>query len=305
VVGEKWIDLLEPTRDELEKVLPAQLHDSALDLLCAPAQHEDEPRPKLESHGNYVFGVLLVAVAVPEEDTVFYQEVDVVLTREQLITVRKAPEGRPPYDPSQAREACRDEEEVGMVVYHLVDDIAERYLDLVDALNDEIDELEDHVEDWPSERIRVRVSALRHDLLHIRRTLAPTRDAVRHVVDNRLEFAGEELFTHDVELSFGAAYDKLLRASDGLELSRDLVAGVRDYNQAKIANDQNDTTKRLAIIATIFLPISWLTGFFGQNFGYLTGTIEPRAWAFWGLGIGLEVVAVLAIFYYFRRQHWL
>src|SRR5262249_42066104 len=105
--------------------------------------------------------------------------------------------------------------------------------------------------------------------------------------------------------SFGAAYDKLMRAADGLELSRDLVAGVRDYNQAKIANDQNDIMKRLAIIATIFLPISWLTGFFGQNFGYLTGTIEPPQWAFWVLGIGLELVAVIAIFYYFRRQRWL
>src|SRR5438552_17020082 len=98
------------------------------------------------------------------------------MTHDQLVTVRKTPEGRPPYDPSEARAACRDEEDVAMVVYHLVDDIAERYLDLVDALNDEIDELEDHVESWPSERIRTRISALRHDLLHIRRTLAPTRD---------------------------------------------------------------------------------------------------------------------------------
>ena len=72
MVGQNWIDLLEPTRDELEKVLPADVHDRALEQLCAPAQHEDEPRPKLEGHGDYVFGVLLVAVAVPEEDTVFY-----------------------------------------------------------------------------------------------------------------------------------------------------------------------------------------------------------------------------------------
>src|SRR5205085_9197559 len=113
------------------------VHDRALEQLCAPAQHEDEPRPKLESHGDYVFGVFLVAVAVPDEDTVFYQEVDLVMTRERLVTVRKAAEGRPPYDPSEARAACRAEEDVAMVVYHLVDDIAERFLDLVDALNDE------------------------------------------------------------------------------------------------------------------------------------------------------------------------
>ena len=142
----------------------------------------------------------------------------------------------------------------GMIAYHLVDDIAERFLDLVDDLNEEIDELEDHVEEWERRaRSATRLSALRHDMLHIRRTLAPTRDAVREVVDNRIEFDGDEVFTHDVELNFGNAYDKLLRAADDLELARDLVAGVRDYHQAKIANDQNEVMKRLTVIASILL----------------------------------------------------
>jgi Mg2+ and Co2+ transporter CorA len=118
-----------------------------------------------------------------------------------LVTVRKTPpNGRPPYDISPAQDACRPEEGIGIIVYHLVDDVAERYLDLIDQLNDEIDELEDHVEDLPNDRIRERLSRLRHDLLHIRRTLSPTRDAVRAVVDNRIEFEGDEVFPHDVEL---------------------------------------------------------------------------------------------------------
>src|SRR5205085_7208782 len=101
--------------------------------------------------------------------------------------------------------------------------------------------------------IRDRISSLRHDLLHIRRTLAPTRDAIRRVVDNRLHLEGEEPFTHDIELNFADAYDKLLRASDGLELSRDLLAGVRDYHQAKISNDQNEVMKRLTMVASLLL----------------------------------------------------
>src|SRR5204862_3124672 len=194
---------------------------------------------------------------------------------------------------------------LGMIVYHLVDDIAERYLDLIDDLNDEIDELEEHVEEWSSEQIRSRLSTLRHDVLHIRRTLAPTRDAVREVVDNRIEFAGEEVFTHDVELSFGGAYDKLLRATDGLDLSRDLVAGVRDYHQAKIANDQNEVMKRLAVIATVFLPLAVLTGFFGQNFAYLVNAVEPREWVFWAVGVGFEVGAAIGLFLLIKARHWL
>jgi magnesium transporter len=238
-VVDRWIDLLDPTPAELSARVPGGVHSTALEQLLSPARHDDEPRPKLESHGDYVFGVFLVAVAVEDQGELYYQEVDLVLTRDLLVTVRKTPDGgRSPYDTEPAKAACRSDESLGMIVYRLVDDIAERYLDLIDALNDEIDALEDHVEDWPSERVRERLSELRHDLLHIRRTLSPTRDAVRAVVDNRIELEGDEVFTHDVELSFGASYDKLLRALEGLELSRDLVAGVRDYHQAKVANDR-------------------------------------------------------------------
>jgi magnesium transporter len=303
--GNRWIDLLDPTREELAAQLPREVHDRAVEQLLAPAQHEDEPRPKLESQGDYVFGIFLVPVVVAEEGAVFYQEIDVVMTRDVLVTVRKTPaDGRLPWDPEPAREACRDQDNVAMIAYHLVDEIAEGFLDLVDDVNTEIDELEDHVEEWSAERVRSRLSSLRHDLLHIRRTLAPTRDAVREVVDNRIEFSGDEVFTHDVELNFGNAYDKLLRAADNLELARDLVAGVRDYHQAKIANDQNDVMNRLAVLATVFLPLTFLTGFFGQNFSYLVLHIETGKAVFWGLGVGLELAAALGLFLLIRWRRW-
>ena len=75
-------------------------------------------------------------------------------------------------------------------------------------------------------------------MLNIRRTLSPLRDAIRQVVDDRIDFEGDEVFTREVELNFAAVYDKLLRATDGIDLARDLVAGARDYHQAKGANDQ-------------------------------------------------------------------
>jgi magnesium transporter len=304
--GDPWIDLLDPTREELEARLPAAVHDRALEQLLAPAQHADEPRPKLESQGDYVFGVLLVPVAIKEDDSIFYQEVDLVITREVVLTVRKTPApGKPPWDPKPAMAACRVDENVAMIAYHLVDDVAECFLDLIDDVNEEIDELEDHVEDWDAERIRTRLSSLRHDVLHIRRTLAPTRDAMREVVDNRIEFEGDEVFTHDVELSFGTAYDKLLRAADNLEFARDLIAGVRDYQQAKIANDQNDVMKRLAVIATIFLPLTFLTGYFGQNFSYLVLHIEPGIGPFLILGVTVQLAAAVGLFLLIKMKRWL
>jgi magnesium transporter len=302
-VGSRWIDLLDPGREELEAQLPAAVHERALEQLLAPALHEDEPRPKLEPQGDYVFGVLLVPVLVRDDDEVFYQEIDLVITRERIVTVRKTPgDGRPPWDPGRARAACREEDNVAKVAYHLVDDVAESFLDLVDGVNDAIDDLEDHVEDWPSERIRMRLSSLRHDMLHIRRTLAPTRDAVREVIDNRVELEGDEVFTHEVELDFGNAYDKLLRAADNLELARDLLSGVRDYHQAQIANEQNDVMKKLTAIASILLLPTLIVGLYGQNFR----NIPELHWG-WGYywSLGLIAVTSLAQILYFRRKRWL
>jgi magnesium transporter len=299
----RWIDLLDPTAETLQERLPAAVHDRALEQLLAPAQHEDEPRPKLESHGDYVFGVLLAPLLLTENDELVYQEVDLVITRDVLVTVRKTPEGgKPPWDPESARASCREDDSVAMVAYHLIDDVAERFLDLIDGVNDEIDDLEDHVENWPSEQIRTRLSSLRHDMLHIRRTLGPTRDAVREVIDNRVEFGGPEVFTHDVELDFGNAYDKLLRAADNLELARDLLSGVRDYHQAQIANEQNDVMKRLTAIASILLLPTLIVGLYGQNFR----NIPELHWG-WGYywSLGLIAVTSLGQILYFRRKGWL
>jgi magnesium transporter len=176
-------------------------------------------------------------------------------------------------------------------------------LDLVDALNDEIDELEEGIETWSSAQVRRRISDLRHDLLHVRRTLAPTRDAVRAIVDRRVDVGeGPEVLPRDVELNFSDAYDKLLRATDGLDLSRDLLASARDYSQAKIANDQNEVVKRLTVIASILLVPTFIVGLYGQNFRH----IPELAWGFgywWSWGwIILTTILQLA---FFRWLGWI
>jgi magnesium transporter len=300
----EWIDLIDPSPEELREKLPRKVQASALELLLAPARHADEPRPTLQAHGDYIFGVFLIAVAVPEDDRVFYQEIDVVVTRDIILSVSKTPPNEHPYDPRPAREACHPDDEGGMMLYRLVDDIAEHYLDLVDALDGEIDELEDSVEAAPPQLTRTRLSDLRHDLLHIRRTLSPTRDAVRRVVDNVIEVEqGPEVFPHEVEIAFNSAYDKLLRAFDGLELSRDLIASVRDYLQAKIANDQNEVMKRLTVIASLLLLPTFIVGLYGQNFQHHFPEIHWRLGYLWSWG--LIIVTTIAQLWFFRRKKWI
>jgi magnesium transporter len=301
----EWIDLLDPTEQALHEALPREIHDRALEQLLRPTRHDDEPRPRLEGHDHYVFGVFLVPIAIREEDRVFYQEVDLIATRERLITVRKTPERGFPVDVAAAQEAVANEPDatVGLMVYRLADSIAEYFLDLIDALDDEIDELEDGIEKWTAGQIRTRISALRHDLLHVRRTVAPTRDAIRRIVDRRIDVGeGPELLPREIELDFADVYDKLLRAVDGLDLSRDLLASARDYHQAKIANDQNEVTKRLTVIASVLLVPTFIVGLYGQNFHH----IPELGWSFgywWSWGwIVLTTILQLA---FFRWLGWI
>ena len=304
-----WTDLLDPSEEELRRHVPRDLHAGALAQLLAPATREGAVRPTLQGHRDYVFGVLLVAVAVRDEDRLFYQEVGLVLTREQVVTVRKTPPGEEPFDSEPVRAACERREQVapGMIVYHLVDEVAERYIDVLDDIDAEIDELENHVDDWPNERTRDRLSSLRRDLLQLRRTLAPTRDAVRGVMDGRVDLEGRALFTREVfpdeiEREFGSVYDKLLRATELLELARDLLAAVRDYHQSVITTEQNDVTKKLTVVASLLLLPTFIVGVYGQNFDHM-----PEL--HWRLGYVFSwAIVVLTTFLqlaFFRWRRWI
>jgi magnesium transporter len=123
------------------------------------------------------------------------------------------------------------------------------------------------------------------------------------VLDDRVELDGEvSLFPRDIELHFADAYDKLLRATDGLDLARDLLAGVRDFHQAEIANDQNEVMKRLTVVASVLLVPTFIVGLYGQNFKHVPelGWTQGYLWSW-----GLIVVTTALQLWYFRRKRWI
>jgi len=300
----RWIDLLDPSREELLAEAPVHLHRRAVERLVAEARGDQEPRPTLEPHGDYVFGVLLIPVGVPEEDRAFYQEIDLVLTPEVTLTVRKTPPGERPFDLRPLEQACdaHGSPTSGVIAYYLVDEVAERYLEIIDLLDIEIDELENGIESWPSERVRKRLSELRRDVLQIRRTLTPTRDAVRRIIDGRVDVGEDAVFDRSLELDFAEAYDRLLRATESLDVSRDLISSARDYHQSKVSQEQNEVVKRLTAIASLVLIPTFLVGVYGQNFDHMPELHWKLGYAFsWAL-IVLTTVAQLA---FFRWKKWI
>jgi magnesium transporter len=294
----EWIDLLDPDRAAIGQALPTGIDDDVIARLLAPFVHDDEPRPRLAGRKTYVFGVLVTPIVLTEQDEVFFQEVDFVATRERVVTVRKTTPHCLPFtlDLPQGERA-------GVIVAALADAVAESFLTAVDALDDEVDKLDDDVESGEPTALRRRIRALRHHLLRVRRAIGPTREAFHKVVDQRVDVEGTELLPHEVEIAFGDAFDKLLRAVDGLDLARDLLAGSRDYLQAKISNDQNEVMKTLTVIASLLLLPTFIVGLYGQNFIHHFPELHWQygyLWS-WALIIGTTFLQL----WFFRRKKWI
>ena len=294
----EWRDLLDPDRDELVRALSVEVRPDEIEsMLAKPAER---PRPRLEGHGDYVFGVLVAMAPEREGDVLENREIDFVATADRLVTVRKSPPGGgTPWHP-ECLHAVGDVP-VGELVFHLVDDVAQSFLEVVDAADAAIDELEDHIDDWPSVRVRRQISALRHDLIHARRTVGATRGKVRRITDKRLDTVGETLFPEDVERLFSDTYETLFRAGEELDVARDLLASSRDYHQALIAENQNEIVKKLTVIASLLLLPTLVVGFYGQNF------VKAFDDFYWSIGAStfLIVATTIAQLAIFRWRRWI
>ena len=299
-MGTRWIDLLDPTREELLAALPSGVDPDVLETLTAPPGNE-HTRPFLESHGAYVLGVLLDGQPLTNDNRIVYREVDVVATPDLLVTIRKSPEAGTPWDPGPLEIAVARGVSVGELLFRLVDDVAASFLDVVVALDAQIDELEDHIDDWPSETVRRRLGGLRHDLLHARRTVGAMRGAVRRIVDKRLDIGDERLFPEPVERMVANTYETLISAGEELEVARDLLSSVRDYHQSVITERQNDIIKTLTVIASLVLVPTLIVGFYGQNF---VPVFDEDYWTLTA-SLGLIAASTVAQLAVFRWRRWI
>jgi magnesium transporter len=298
-VSARWTDLLDPTREQLAASLPTGVDPDVLDMLAEPSRVAG--RPLVEGHGPYVVGSFLDARPEPSSHSVVYRDVSFVATPDLVVTVRKTPPDGPPWEPSALSVAAQAGAEAGELVFRLVDDVAESFFDVVDASDEEIAELEEHIDDWPSERVRLRLVELRHELHRARRTATATRAAIRRILDKRLDVGADALFPADVERMFIEPYERIVRASEELDGTRDVLTTLRDHHQARIAEAQNDVVRKLTVIASLVLVPTLIVGYYGQNFA--DAFDEP----FWSLGVstGLIVLTTFAQLAIYRWRRWI
>jgi Mg2+ and Co2+ transporter CorA len=295
----RWIDLLDPTPDELGSALPS-VDPEAIEILATPHLAGRTPRPLLESHGMFVLGVFIDARPVPQEDRTSYREIDFLVSRDLFVSVRKTPPDGKPWEPEPIQPAAARGASSAELFQRALDDIAESFLDVVDVTYDEIEELEDHIDDWPSTRTRRRVADLRRDLLFARRLVSGTRGAVRRIVDGRIE-PGSEPLPQDLAVMYGDTYETCVRVAEDLDVERDLLASAREYHQSTIAETQAEVGKKLTVIASVLLTPTLIVGFYGQNFG------EAFQDWYWSIGVSssLIVATTIAQLAFFKWRRWI
>jgi magnesium transporter len=293
-----WLDLVDPTHDEfvtLQKTF--DLHPLAIE--DAQTEHE---RPKIEQYPNYLF--LIVHPVTWEDDRLTIHELTIFAGQRFLVTIRREPAFS--IDEAERRSGVHDGEigdDPGFLLYTLLDTIVDGYFPIGDRLEEWIGELQSRLfdsQDDPKKLANMlrEIFELKNDVHHARRAVVPMRDIVQPLVRGDLKF-----FEHDEERYYRDVYDHVTRVIDQLDSARDLVNSALEIHLSLVANRQNEVSKQLAIIATIFLPLTYVTGFFGQNFGVMVnGIASTHAFVF--LGIGSEIVCLVILIAYFKAKKW-
>ena len=291
-----WIDLEGPSEEDLATVTKhIKLHP--LTLEDARTFHQ---RPKIEDYVDYLFMVVFGVDPGMEAGGPLLREVHLIITGDAVITLHH----RPNAALEQLRSRYGDQlvRSEQYLVYKILDAVTSTFGPVLSRVDDSIDDLEERVVDSPDEHDLKEIFSLKRDLVAMRRVIAPMRDMFQRNADRIAELPGLET---DDKLYFRDLYDGLIRTSEMVDAYRDLLSGATDLYMSTVANRQGEVNRQLTIIATIFLPLTFFTGFFGQNFSLLTGHIINHAWTFWVFGVGLLVASVLGFWVYFRRKGWI
>ena len=289
-----WLDLHQPTADQLGLLrAPFGLHPLAVE----DAEHFGQ-RPKLEQFDDFVF--LVAYGAAPDRDGLV--EVHCFLSEKwladraprRLSGLRRPASRRPP-------RAARRLLEPAKALYRVVDALADSFFPELSKLDDRIDALENGVLKRPDDAQLQQVFRLKHRLVSWRKVISPERDLFARLFSGAIEIPG---MTPDIERYYRDVYDHLIRVSDLVDSYRDLLTGAMDVYLSTVSNRLNEVMKRLTIVATIFMPLTFIVGFFGMNFAWMVRTITGF-WPFFWLAVVSEVVVVIAMLIWFRRRQWI
>jgi magnesium transporter len=191
-------------------------------------------------------------------------------------------------------------EDPGKLLYRIIDGLVDSFFPVLADFDDRIDELENQTFLNASDAQLQEIFQMKRLLVGMRKAITPQRDMFAGLIGGVAELPG---MNEEDERYFRDIYDHLIRISDLIDTYRDLLTSSMDVYLSTVSNRLNTVMKQLTIMATVFLPLTFITGFFGQNFGWMVGHIGSGP-VFFGLGIGLEIATVAALFTLFKKRGW-
>jgi magnesium transporter len=290
-----WLDVINP-----------QPHDFALfqeEFKLHPLAIEDalkaHERPKIEAYDDSWF--VVVHGATRECDELRIHELSIFAGAKFLITARTRPAY--PLDEVERRwqvlpAAVRRDS--GALLYTILDTVVDGYTSIAEALEEHVERLESALLGDPrrTSAVLLEIYEMKKNLGRFRRAVLPVRDILGPILRGDLQLFGADEMPY-----YRDVLDHVSRVVEQLDDAREIVNNARETHISLASHRQNEVAKQLTIVATVFLPLTYITGFFGQNFGWLVNKITDRqTFMLWGLGS--ELVAFLALLAYFRYKHW-
>lgn len=303
--GVIWVDLEDPQEAEEETLLISLLdyHPLAIED-CQNGKEEEGHLPKVEDFDDHLFIIFNPVESVVAEDEgrkrmeIKTSQVSAFLSKKILVTHHYKPQRSINYAVQMVLKNPMTLGKGPDFLFHLIiDEIVDSYTPILDTLDSAIDAMEDEVFHSPTQQSMVEILNMKKNIMTIRRVAVYQREML-----NRLSRGEFSLITEDETIYYRNVYDHLVRMSDLADSYRDMVAGLLDAYLSVTSNRLSQVMKVLTIISTIFLPLSFITGFFGMNF-----RVIPLAEMEWGIGIAALFMLTVAIFmlWVFKMNKWL
>lgn len=294
-----WVDFDNEPDVSAEPILTGifRFHPLAVDDAL-----DETHTPKVDDWSEYLY-IVLNAMVFNESDelSLTTKELDVFLGKNYVVTHHDEPIS----SIEEARAAClRDKRYTANgpdhLLYKIIDDLIADYMPMVEAIDNQIDRVEDEVLVKAAPDTLERIFALKRVLLSMRRIITPQREVLSKLARDDYEVVDpkDRIFFRDV-------YDHLVRLHDINESMRDMVGGALDTYLSVINNRMNEVMKTLTIITTLFMPISFITGFFGMNFfepsGGLVNWTDTTAFA---LAMAVLIILPVGMLFWMKRRTW-
>lgn len=267
------------------------LHSLALEDVLNTGQ-----RPKLDDYDDHYF---IVVRELRWRGGLEADQISLFLGRKYVITLQETEWDV--FDP--VRERIRKGKgrirKLGSdyLAYALIDRVVDELFPILESYGERLEELEDELIDNPTRETLQEIHHIKRDLLTLRRTIWPEREII-----NALMREESKLFRRDTKIYLRDIYDHTVQLVEIIETYRELAASMMDVYLSSLSNRMNEIMKVLTLIATIFIPLTFIVGIYGMNFDYM-----PELHWIWGYPVVLLVMAIIVIgmLIYFRRKGWL